>query len=76
MHNFRDVLEDCSLSDLGFTGRWYTWEGVSFLSIIFGSIWIGRLQIRLGETNFPSIRFNIWCIAFLSLSNFGGYLCT
>ncbi|GMI75496.1 hypothetical protein like AT4G29090 [Hibiscus trionum] len=26
MAGFRDVLEDCNLSDLGFNGVWYTWE--------------------------------------------------
>ncbi|GMI97314.1 hypothetical protein HRI_003400700 [Hibiscus trionum] len=26
MAMFRDTLEDCHLSDLGFRGTWYTWE--------------------------------------------------
>ncbi|GMI83381.1 hypothetical protein HRI_002007400 [Hibiscus trionum] len=26
MENFRDALTDCSLSDLGYTGVWYTWQ--------------------------------------------------
>ncbi|KAL4312747.1 hypothetical protein GQ457_01G025130 [Hibiscus cannabinus] len=26
MNNFRDVLTDCSLSDIGYSGNWFTWE--------------------------------------------------
>ncbi|MBA0577062.1 hypothetical protein Golob_023916 [Gossypium lobatum] len=26
MEAFRTVLEDCTLRDLGFSGRWFTWE--------------------------------------------------
>lgn len=26
MITFREVPEDCELSDLGFSGQWYTWE--------------------------------------------------
>ncbi|GMI89666.1 hypothetical protein HRI_002635900 [Hibiscus trionum] len=26
MNSFRNVLEDCSLSDIGYKGRWYTWQ--------------------------------------------------
>ncbi|KAH1129371.1 hypothetical protein J1N35_000749 [Gossypium stocksii] len=31
MSNFREVLEDCRLIDLGFVGRWFTWECGRFL---------------------------------------------
>lgn len=30
MEVFRTVLEDCDLVDLGYTGRWYTWERGNF----------------------------------------------
>ncbi|KAH1065446.1 hypothetical protein J1N35_030433 [Gossypium stocksii] len=30
MHAFRSILEDCSLHDLGFVGRWFTWERGKF----------------------------------------------
>ncbi|KAH1120937.1 hypothetical protein J1N35_004097 [Gossypium stocksii] len=30
MHDFRMMLEDCSLSDLGYVGCWYTWERGKF----------------------------------------------
>lgn len=26
MKEFREALEDCTLTDLGFTDRWFTWE--------------------------------------------------
>ncbi|KAA3472950.1 reverse transcriptase [Gossypium australe] len=26
MATFREVMEDCELSDLGFSGKWFTWE--------------------------------------------------
>ncbi|GMJ10636.1 hypothetical protein HRI_004732800 [Hibiscus trionum] len=26
MNNFRSAIQDCDLSDLGYIGRWYTWE--------------------------------------------------
>lgn len=26
MNDFRMTLEDCNLNDLGFVGRWFTWE--------------------------------------------------
>ncbi|KAH1032788.1 hypothetical protein J1N35_044962 [Gossypium stocksii] len=26
MNAFREVLKDCNLNDLGFSGQWYTWE--------------------------------------------------
>lgn len=26
MEAFRTVLEDCNLRDIGFSGRWFTWE--------------------------------------------------
>lgn len=32
MVGFCDVLTDCGLNDLGFTGRWYTWERGRFLA--------------------------------------------
>ncbi|GMI96662.1 hypothetical protein like AT1G43760 [Hibiscus trionum] len=32
MNAFRSALQDCDLSDLGFTGRWYTWERGAFSS--------------------------------------------
>lgn len=32
MGEFRSVLEDCSLYDVGYNGRWFTWERGRFLS--------------------------------------------
>ncbi|MFQ6657301.1 hypothetical protein Gotur_027038, partial [Gossypium turneri] len=32
MRDFRRVLEDCCLNDLGFIGRWFTWERERFAS--------------------------------------------
>lgn len=32
MRDFRGVLEDCCLNDLGFVGRWFTWERGRFAS--------------------------------------------
>ncbi|KAA3473446.1 reverse transcriptase [Gossypium australe] len=32
MSEFQTTLEDCGLSDLGFNGRWYTWERGRFSS--------------------------------------------
>ncbi|GMI95677.1 hypothetical protein HRI_003237000 [Hibiscus trionum] len=32
MNAFRSAIHDCDLSDLGFTGRWYTWERGAFSS--------------------------------------------
>ncbi|KAA3456692.1 reverse transcriptase [Gossypium australe] len=32
MNEFRTTLEDCNLSDLGFVGRWFTWESGKFLA--------------------------------------------
>ncbi|KAL4362079.1 hypothetical protein GQ457_04G017740 [Hibiscus cannabinus] len=26
MRNFRNALDDCELSDLGYNGNWYTWK--------------------------------------------------
>ncbi|KAA3467449.1 reverse transcriptase [Gossypium australe] len=34
MSEFRTALDECQLSDLGFVGRWYTWERGKFLSSI------------------------------------------
>ncbi|GMI83525.1 hypothetical protein HRI_002021800 [Hibiscus trionum] len=31
MDDFREALEDCSLADIGYTGRWYTWEKGHFV---------------------------------------------
>ncbi|MBA0575541.1 hypothetical protein Golob_024180 [Gossypium lobatum] len=33
MKEFCEALEDCNLTDLGFTGRWFTWERGRFVSI-------------------------------------------
>ncbi|GMJ13760.1 hypothetical protein HRI_005045200 [Hibiscus trionum] len=30
MSNFREALDDCSLSDVGYQGRWFTWEKGKF----------------------------------------------
>ncbi|GMJ03875.1 hypothetical protein HRI_004056700 [Hibiscus trionum] len=30
MDEFRSAVQDCDLSDLGYTGRWYTWEKGKF----------------------------------------------
>ncbi|KAH1083923.1 hypothetical protein J1N35_023684 [Gossypium stocksii] len=30
MHAFRSILENCNLHDLGFVGRWFTWERGKF----------------------------------------------
>ncbi|KAK5793159.1 hypothetical protein PVK06_034297 [Gossypium arboreum] len=32
MNDFRMTLEDCSFNDLGFVGRWFTWERERFLA--------------------------------------------
>lgn len=32
MEEFRTTLEDYGLNDLGYTGRWFTWERGRFLS--------------------------------------------
>lgn len=32
MKDFREMLEDCNLMDLGFTGRWFTWEQGRFVT--------------------------------------------
>lgn len=31
MSAFREVLKECDLSDLGFSGQWFTWERVKLL---------------------------------------------
>lgn len=30
MERFREALNDCNLSDIGFFGNWYTWERGKF----------------------------------------------
>ncbi|PPD83915.1 hypothetical protein GOBAR_DD19153 [Gossypium barbadense] len=32
MDAFREVLDHCALTDLGYQGRWYTWENGNFES--------------------------------------------
>lgn len=32
MREFRDALEHCGLMDIGYKGRWFTWEHENFAS--------------------------------------------
>ncbi|MBA0562748.1 hypothetical protein Golob_007771, partial [Gossypium lobatum] len=40
MEAFRIVHQDCDLLNLGFKGKWYTWERGRSVHIIFGKGWI------------------------------------
>lgn len=59
MAEFREVLKDCQLIDVGYSGAWNTWrEGINQKRILKKD-WIGVLRMKNGWKFFQEVRYII-----------------
>ncbi|TYH83789.1 hypothetical protein ES332_D02G155400v1 [Gossypium tomentosum] len=65
MEDFFSALANCELHDLGFSGKWFTWEQGQFLVLIYESDLIAVLLLLQGRIIFLLFGFYMPLIRYL-----------